>query len=146
MRRIVNANTRAIAAKIRCCASCRVGSNGEHEGGPHADEIETSMMLYIDPAAVDMTRAVKDYAASAFAPPLTRQPSGRGTYSPTGIWGDPTLATRAKGQVIVEGLVRTMLDDIEALRSAPLPATAAPASTAAVRRPGRGRRANQTAS
>lgn len=27
----------------------------QEEGGTHADEVETSMMLYIDPAAVDMT-------------------------------------------------------------------------------------------
>ena len=32
----------------------------QQEGGTHADEIETSMMLYIDPASVDMRRAVKE--------------------------------------------------------------------------------------
>jgi creatinine amidohydrolase len=33
----------------------------KQERGTHADEIETSIMLYIDPASVDMTKAVKDY-------------------------------------------------------------------------------------
>jgi creatinine amidohydrolase len=33
----------------------------KQEGGTHADEIETSMLLYIDPASVDMKKAVKDY-------------------------------------------------------------------------------------
>ena len=33
----------------------------EQQGGTHADEIETSMMLYIDPSSVDMSKAVKDY-------------------------------------------------------------------------------------
>jgi creatinine amidohydrolase len=32
----------------------------EQEGGSHADEVETSMMLYIDPASVELSRAVKD--------------------------------------------------------------------------------------
>ncbi len=36
----------------------------EQAGGSHADEVETSMMLYIDPASVDMTKAVKDYTPS----------------------------------------------------------------------------------
>ena len=68
----------------------------QEEGGTHADEIETSMMLYIAPASVDMKKAVKDYHESRPGP-LTRDPNGNGTYSPTGSWGDPTLATRAKG-------------------------------------------------
>src|SRR5262245_24924309 len=33
----------------------------QQEGGTHADELETSMMLYIAPDKVDMARAVKDY-------------------------------------------------------------------------------------
>jgi creatinine amidohydrolase len=31
------------------------------EGGTHADEIETSMMLYMAPTTVDMKKAAKDY-------------------------------------------------------------------------------------
>jgi len=33
----------------------------KQEGGTHADEIETSMMLYMAPASVDMSKAVKDF-------------------------------------------------------------------------------------
>lgn len=33
----------------------------EQEGGTHADESETSMMLYIRPETVNMSKAVKDY-------------------------------------------------------------------------------------
>ena len=32
----------------------------QEEGGTHADEVETSMMLYIDPSSVDMRRAVNE--------------------------------------------------------------------------------------
>lgn len=99
----------------------------EQEGGTHADEVETSMMLYIDPSSVDMTKAVKDYTPSTGGGRLTRQRGGSGTYSPTGSWGDPTRATREKGRVFVEALVAGIVSDIAALRTAPLPTrTAAP--------------------
>jgi len=88
------------------------------EGGSHADESETSMLLYIDPTAVDMTKAVKDYNPDHGR--LTRDPKTNATYSPTGIWGDPTLATREKGEKLVEGLVAGILKEIEALRTLPL--------------------------
>ena len=94
----------------------------QQPGGTHADEIETSMMLYIDPTVVDMTKAVRDYTPAPAGPlRLTRQRTAGGTYSETGIWGDPTLATPAKGRVVVEALVRGVLDDIDALGRAPLP-------------------------
>jgi creatinine amidohydrolase len=128
-----NLNTRLepVASRLR-----------QQEGGTHADEIETSMMLYIDPATVDMRRAVKDYAPSTGPPRLTRRRGAEGTYSPTGIWGDPTLATRAKGQLLVEALVAGILDDIEVLRKAtPPPAQpVTPPSVPAAARDGQGGR------
>src|ERR1019366_1555344 len=48
-------------------------------GGTHADEIETSLMLYIDPASVDMRKAVKDYHPSEGGG-LTRDPHKPGAY------------------------------------------------------------------
>jgi creatinine amidohydrolase len=93
----------------------------EQEGGTHADEVETSMMLYIDPSAVDMSRAVKDYGRPSEPFRLTRQPGGSGTYSRTGVWGDPTRATRDKGRAFADALVNGILADIKQLRSAPLP-------------------------
>jgi creatinine amidohydrolase len=90
-------------------------------GGTHADEIETSMMLYIAPETVRMKKAARDLNPSQPGG-LTRDPQGKGTYSPTGAWGDPTLATREKGQAVVESLVTTILKDIEDLRqTAPPP-------------------------
>jgi creatinine amidohydrolase len=93
----------------------------QQEGGTHADEIETSMILYMEPGAVDMSKAVKDYRPSGSGG-LTRDPNGPGTYSPTGIWGDPTLATREKGKVVVEALVDALAAEIEDLRAASVPA------------------------
>jgi creatinine amidohydrolase len=93
----------------------------EQPGGTHADEIETSMLLYIAPERVDMRAAVLDYHPRGEHGWLSRDPNGKGTYSKTGIWGDPTLATRAKGERVVEAMVAAMLADIEALRAAELP-------------------------
>jgi creatinine amidohydrolase len=88
--------------------------------GTHADEIETSMMLYVAPERVDMRRAVKD-DGEAMPGPLTRKPGGKGVYSASGVWGDATLATPEKGRVVVEATVEGILREIEALRSARVP-------------------------
>jgi len=86
----------------------------EQEGGTHADEIETSMMLVIAEDRVDLTKAEKDFHPKG-AGGLTRDPNGKGTYSPTGTWGDPTLASRAKGERIVEAFFAALLADVDSL-------------------------------
>jgi creatinine amidohydrolase len=88
----------------------------KQEGGSHADEIETSMILYMKPEAVNMKLAVKDYNPST-GRGLTRDPNNKNsTYSPSGTWGDATLATVEKGKLVTEALVVQILKDIEALR------------------------------
>jgi len=87
----------------------------EQEGGTHADEGETSMMLYIAPQTVDMSKAVKDYDPRPDRPGLSRDIRGRGSYSPTGIWGDPTLATREKGRIIVEHTIAEIIKQVKEL-------------------------------
>jgi creatinine amidohydrolase len=90
----------------------------QQEGGTHADEIETSIMLHIAPERVDMRKAVRDYHPGSGR--LTRVASGEGVFSASGTFGDATLATPDKGRVIVEALVAGILRDIEVLRAAPL--------------------------
>ena len=88
----------------------------QQEGGTHADEIETSMILYMQPTSVDMRKAVKDYVPSTGGG-LTRDPNNKqSTYSPSGVWGNATLATAEKGKIVTEGLVELILKDIEAMR------------------------------
>jgi creatinine amidohydrolase len=123
-----------LAAQLdRVSASIR-----KEEGGTHADEVETSMMLYIDPASVDMRRAVKEFNPST-GPSLrlTRRRGAPGTFSESGVWGDATLATREKGAAIVEGLVKAILDDIETVRrqTPPAPGSVPAQASAAVRPP-----------
>jgi len=95
------------------------------EGGTHADEIETSMILYMSPSDVDMAKAVNDYHPGSGG--LTRDPAKAGmTYSPTGVFGDATLATAEKGRRVTEFLIDAMLREIEQLRRSPLPAPSRP--------------------
>lgn len=106
-------------------------------GAAHADEIETSIMLFVDPSAVDMRKAVREYGPGSG--PMTRQKDAPGTYSASGVVGDPTVATREKGQVLVEALVAGALDDIEMIRNAKLPTarstTTTPAAPPPAQRP-----------
>lgn len=87
----------------------------KQEGGTHADEGETSMMLYIAPDTVDMSKAVKDYDSRPDRRGLTRDPEGEEHYSPTGIWGDPTLATKEKGRIIVENTISAIITQVNRL-------------------------------
>jgi creatinine amidohydrolase len=97
--------------------------------GNHADELETSMMLFVDPGAVDMTRATREYDAPSTPFRLTRRRTEPGTHSPSGVWGDAQLATREKGRELIETLLAGIRADIDELRRAPL-LTASPATSA----------------
>ena len=88
----------------------------QQEGGSHADEVETSMMLFIAPATVEMTKAIKDYHPTIKGG-LTRDPRGEGSYSASGIYGDATLATRQKGEIIVRAIVNGILREIQDFKS-----------------------------
>jgi creatinine amidohydrolase len=81
------------------------------------------MMLYIAPDRVDMSKAAKDInPREGGRGGLTRaQGRGVGRYSPTGIYGDATLATREKGRVVVEAMAAGILRELDGLRRAPLP-------------------------
>lgn len=95
----------------------------EQARGSHADEIETSMLLFIAPGSVDMQKAVKELGAApeTGGRMIGNRPERDGVWSPSGVFGDATLATRDKGRRIVEGLVDAVVKDVEALRQAPLP-------------------------
>jgi acetamidase/formamidase/creatinine amidohydrolase/Fe(II)-dependent formamide hydrolase-like protein len=93
----------------------------QQKWGTHADEIETSMILYMQPASVRMERAVADGERVASGP-LTRDSKRVGQhYSPSGVFGDATLATWQKGEKITEAAVADLLKDIDALAAAALP-------------------------
>lgn len=84
----------------------------QQQYGSHADEHETSLMLHIAPRVVDMDRAVDD--GSDGEGPLTRE-RGQGTWSPSGVFGQATLASAEKGKRIAEVLLQSCLEQIERL-------------------------------
>jgi creatinine amidohydrolase len=104
-------------------------------GVAHADEVATSMMLFVDPSAVDMKKAVREYASGTGA--LTRKKDTPGVFSESGVLGDATVATREKGQRLVDALLGGILQDIESIRQASLPIarTAPPPPPAPAPRP-----------
>ena len=94
----------------------------EEKVGTHADEIETSMILYMRPEAVRMDRARAD-GLVARSGPLTRDPaSPTGHVTASGVFGDPTLATREKGEKVTEAKVAGILAEIDALAATTVPA------------------------
>ncbi len=91
---------------------------GEQVGGTHADEVETSMMLHIAPERVDMRLAVCDYHPGRG---LSRRPVPGKAWSASGVYGDATLASRAKGERFVAAVEAGIGRDIGMLRAARLP-------------------------
>ncbi len=86
--------------------------------GTHADEIETSMMLYIAPHVVRLDQAQRDIHPDRGPGGLTRDPKAdAGIYSPTGAYGDPSLATLEKGKIVVEGMVSYLVQQVQTLSS-----------------------------
>jgi len=93
---------------------------GKQPRGSHADETETSLMLHLEPSRVDMAKAVRE--VPAWKPGgFQRDARLPGTPSPSGIFGDPTLATAEKGNAFFAALVRHIESHLENLRTMPLP-------------------------
>ena len=84
----------------------------QQKWGSHADEHETSLMLHIAPELVDMSKAVDDGSAGEGS--LSRT-SGQGICSPSGVYGQATLATAEKGQIVAEALIARTIRDISKL-------------------------------
>ncbi len=79
----------------------------EQPWGSHADEIETSLMLALAPERVQMQRA-QPGLQSIQSGRFNRNNPSAPNYSPTGVNGDPSLASRDKGA----RLLKAMLDDV----------------------------------
>ena len=90
-----------------------VGRLEQQRCGSHADEIETSLMLVIAANAVNMEQA-PSWDQRCFARgPFSRSDPNSPNYTPTGVYGDPTLATVHKG----ERLLEAMMADLFAIAS-----------------------------
>ena len=95
----------------------------QQELGGHGDERETSLMLAIAPATVDMSKAVTDYGNMREQPDtvfyrpsaFTGDPTRGINYSRTGVRGDPTLATAEKGKAILDDMVGELVAGLRLL-------------------------------
>jgi len=88
--------------------------------GSHADELETSLMLALAPHLVDMARAEASPAVTADTPgPLTPSDQDSPNYSRSGSYGDPTLATPAKGEMLLAAILDDLNEHATAFVAAP---------------------------
>ena len=94
----------------------------EQSFGGHGDEHETSILLALAPERVRIDRARTDYGnipdlpKSTFYVPTVfdSDPASGWDHSATGVRGDPTLATAAKGQAMLDAITRDMVAGIRA--------------------------------
>jgi len=78
--------------------------------GSHADELETSIMLAIVPDKVNMSLAKPWVRQKIQAGALVRNNKSQPNYSPDGVYGDPTLATKEKGEQLLKAMLEDILD------------------------------------
>lgn len=83
--------------------------------GSHADELETSLMLALAPHLVDMAHAEASPVLQQEAPgALTHTDTASPNYSRSGSFGDPTLATQAKGKILLAAMVDDLIATVDA--------------------------------
>ena len=103
-----------------------IDSLAEQKAGGHADEIETSISLYLQPQLVHMEKAVVDYGTSGrknypgYEPGLFSRNPRDPDFSKTGLFGDPTKATAEKGKKALAILTRQFLQALQGFSQAPL--------------------------
>jgi creatinine amidohydrolase len=78
--------------------------------GSHADELETSIMLAIAQDKVNMSQAKPWARREMQAGALVRTDKSHPNYSPDGVFGDPTLATKEKGELLLKAMIEDILD------------------------------------
>jgi creatinine amidohydrolase len=90
--------------------------------GTHADELETSHILLMQPGAVNMQLAVDDTTAKVrTGPSLSPVKIPNTTLSPSGVFGYATLATRKKGEASAKAILQLMLREIDSVHHCALP-------------------------
>ncbi len=78
----------------------------------HADEVETSMVLALEPGAVQMDKAQPGYPE--YPPTFTSEQMYLDSFNPGGVFGDPRPSTAQKGERLLDGLVENALPIVRA--------------------------------
>ena len=97
----------------------------QQEYGGHADEIETSINLFLQPELVSdelppasyREGLAKDYPG--YTPGLFSRDRDDPAYSETGYLGDPSLASAEKGEAVLKIMTRNWLAALRGFSSAP---------------------------
>lgn len=77
----------------------------------HACEIETSYMLHLAEELVDMEKAINDIPTISLSADVTPTPWEE--FTKTAVLGDATLATKEKGQKIIEVALQNMVQLVQ---------------------------------
>lgn len=93
-----------LAAKVR-------ESPAAHASYIHACEIETSIMLYLAPEYVDMSKALAEHPVLPIDADYT--PTPWSTFTKTAVLGNAQLATKEKGRFLVEESLKRVVAVIE---------------------------------
>jgi len=117
---------RVAVADIRALRKAQRGLLQQALGG-HGDEHETSLILAIEPDAVDLSKAVPDYGNMREEPDtvfyrpaiFTNDPARGPDHSLTGVRGDPTLATAEKGRATLSAMIEELVDGLTKLKGRP---------------------------
>lgn len=83
----------------------------KQERGEHADEAETSVMLHLHPERVNLARA-RAWTREVKPGRWTSKDPDSPSYSPQGVFGDPTTATAAKGARLIEAMIEDVLREL----------------------------------
>jgi creatinine amidohydrolase len=102
--------------------------DSDRGGMGHACELETSIYLAIDPGAVDMDKAVDERSYPAGEHAWLDWSDGSlklmpwwSSFSRTGVQGDATKATAAKGEALLAAAVDECVAYVDELRAKPVP-------------------------
>jgi len=84
------------------------------KAGRHANDYETSVMLFLNPNLVDMSKACKEFPSKK-APSKTSKRTivDFKKYSISGVWGDPRSATAVKGKEYFDIMVSELTKVID---------------------------------
>jgi len=97
----------------------------EQQMGGHADELETSINLFLQPELVSPDLPAADYGGGAkdypgYQPGLFSRERNDPAFSETGYFGDPSLATADKGKAALEIMTRQWLRALRGFAETPL--------------------------
>ncbi|MEM3465804.1 MAG: creatininase family protein [Candidatus Jordarchaeales archaeon] len=79
----------------------------------HACEAETSLMLFLKPELVQMDKAEDERPQT---PPFLVSPTGK-PWMRTGVLGEPTRATRKKGEIIFNAMTKKLTQILETIKN-----------------------------